>query len=255
MTFFFFHNMLGISELVNKASNNIVKNIQKHFALNQVDIDSLKISILGKDISDCEFIDKLVIQHSKKIRYDHSNSGLCSKTNEYIAYVYFDFLNLTIDSIIHEVKHIYVDWCIFKNGGTPIKKTKEAKSLYTEDFSRLMSEEIHLFPKMYPILRMYYYSTKLEIPSFLENYFFDSSYIDYKSIALNMINFNIEKFENKECEDEFNNLKSYDIPMFNRNKDLYCFLKKTKKLFINRGNYILRKTNKLDFLKKQKKIK
>tara|TARA_Y100000389_G_scaffold203878_1_gene253906 strand:- start:930 stop:1667 length:738 start_codon:yes stop_codon:yes gene_type:complete len=245
--------MLGISELVSTASNNVAKKIQEHFILNKVDIDSLKILILGNDISNCEFIDELIIQHSKKIRYDHSNSGFCSKTKKYIAYVYFDFSNLTVDSIIHEIKHVYVDWCIFKNGGTPIKETKEAKSLYTEDFSKLMSEEIHLFKNIYPILRMYYYSTKLEIPSFLENYFFDSSYVDYKSIALNMVNFNVEDFENKECESEFKRLKLYDIPVFKNNKDYECFLKRTKKLFKIRGKYILRKINKLDFLKKQKK--
>lgn len=245
--------MLGISELVHIASNNVVKKIQEHFISNEVDVDSLRILILGDDISDCEFIDELVIQHSRKVRYDHSNSGVCSKTNKYIAYVYFDFSNLTMDSIIHEIKHIYVDWCIFKNGGTPIKETKEAKFLYTEDFSRLISEETHLFPNLYPILSMYYHSTKLEIPSFLENYFFDNSYIDYKSIALDMINFNIDDFNNKECEAEFKMLHSYEIPRFNKSRDLISFLKRTRKLFKKRGNYILRKVNKLDFLKKTKK--
>lgn len=244
--------MLGISKAVHITSNNIVKKIQDYFASNNVDLKTLNISILGSDINDSKdfLVDEWIIKHSKKIHYDHSGSGFCEKTKKYIVYVYFDFSILNLDDIIHEVKHAYVDWCIFKNNGTPIKQTKEAKTLYTEDFSRLMSEEKSLFPNLYSIFTLYYYSTKLEIPSFLENHFLDSSYVDYKSIVLSMINFDSKNFKGKEYENEFEIIKSYDIPRFVEHESYNDFLEKSERFFKMRGFYILKKINKLEILKK-----
>ncbi len=245
--------MWGISKLVHIASNNVIKKIQEHFIYNKVDVDSLKIEIIGSDIYEYEFIDKLIVYNSEKIRYDHSKSGVCSKTGEYVAYVYFDFLNLTVDSVVHELKHVYIDWCIFKNNGNPIKETKEAKSLYTEDFAKLISKESHLFPNLQPIFSNYYYSTKLEIPAFLENFFLNHSYINYKSIAIGLIDFKVEDFKNNECEIEYDKLMSYDIPRFTCNKNYATFLSRTQKFFKKRGNYMLKKIRKVEILINLKK--
>ena len=223
--------MLGISSIVHIVSQGIVEKIQEHFSENDITLNDLKINIPGKSINNSnEFtVDKWIIQHSQFNHYDHSNSGLVE--GKYTVYVYFDFYNLKLDAIVHEVKHAYVDWCIFKNKGRSIKETKEAKELYTKDFSRLISQEIHLFPNLQHILSLYYHSTKLEIPSFLENHFLDDSYINYKTIAIDMINISIEKYKNKDSEKEYKLLKSYNIPAFNRYNDYEVFLKKTIKFF------------------------
>tara|TARA_R110001592_G_scaffold337824_1_gene624602 strand:- start:2556 stop:3296 length:741 start_codon:yes stop_codon:yes gene_type:complete len=246
--------MLGISSIVHIVSQGIVEKIQEHFSENDIILNDLKINIPGKSINNSnEFtVDKWIIQHSQFNHYDHSNSGLVG--GKYTVYVYFDFYNLKLDAIVHEVKHAYVDWCIFKNKGRSIKETKEAKELYTKDFSRLISQEIHLFPNLQHILSLYYHSTKLEIPSFLENHFLDDSYINYKTIAIDMININIEKYKNKDSEKEYKLLKSYNIPALNRYNDYEVFLKKTEKFFKKRGFYILKRVNRLEVLKKNKNI-
>lgn len=247
--------MLGISEIVHIVSSDIVKVIQEHFENNNVKLDKLKITIPGKDTSEYNNIkvDEWVIQHSETIHYDHSNSGFVG--DKYKVYLYLNFSYLTLDAIIHEIKHAYIDWCIFKNKGKPIKETKEAKQLYTEDFSKLISKEINLFPNLGNIITMYYYSTKLEIPSFLENHFLDNSYMDYKSISKKMINLDIGVYKNKESEKEFEKLKLYDIPSFNKHYNYDVFLKKTKKFFKIRGFYILKRVNRLEVLKKNKNTK
>ena len=246
--------MLGISEIVHIVSNDIVKVIQEHFENNNVNLDELKITIPGNITSQYNDIkvDEWIIQHSETIHYDHSNSGFID--NKYRVYLYLNFSYLTLDAVIHEIKHAYVDWCIFKNKGTPIKETKEAKQLYTEDFSKLISKELVVFPKLSDIIMMYYYSTKLEIPSFLENHFLDSSYINYKSISKKMMNIDIEIYKNVDAEKEFETLKSYDIPAFNKHYNYNNFLKSTKKFFKIRGFYIMKRVNRLDVLKKNKNI-
>jgi hypothetical protein len=246
--------MLGISEIVHIVSSDIVKVIQEHFENNNVNLDDLEITIPGKHTSRYNDIqvDEWIIQHSKTIHYDHSNSGFID--NKYRVYLYLNFSYLTLDAIIHEIKHAYVDWCIFKNKGRPIKETKEAKELYTEDFSKLISKEINLFPNLKDIIMMYYYSTKLEIPSFLENHFLDSSHINYKSISIKMINIDIQKYKNEDSKKEFEKLKLYNIPKFNKHYNCDDFLEKTKKFFKIRGFYILKRVNRLEVLKKNKNI-
>lgn len=246
--------MLGISEIVHIVSSDIVKVIQEHFENNKVNLGDLKITIPGKNTSQYNDIkvDEWIIQHSETIHYDHSNSGFVD--NKYSVYLYLNFSHLTLDAIIHEIKHAYVDWCIFKNKGRPIKETKEARELYTEDFSKLISKEINLFPNLKDIIMMYYYSTNLEIPSFLENHFLDSSLINYKSIAIKMINIDIQKYKNEDSIKEFKKLKLYNIPKFNKHYNCDDFLEKTKKFFKIRGFYILKRVNRLEVLKKNKNI-
>ena len=68
------------------------------------------------------------------------------------------------------------------------------------------------------------------------------------------MNIDIEIYKNVDAEKEFETLKSYDIPAFNKHYNYNNFLKSTKKFFKIRGFYIMKRVNRLDVLKKNKNI-
>lgn len=244
--------MLGISLIITKLKNLIITEIQDYHNLkdskNNLTIDINKY----KSIKELFGIDFIVISPDENNQYLHYLSGYDEEKSKYITYIGLDFNNLTVDSLLHELKHAYVDWCIYKNGGVKIKESKEVKELYTVGFEKLLTCDKDKIPNLFTILQNFYFSTKLEIPPFLENHFFDESYIDYKTKIINMINFNRQNYSNETCEKEFELLRSYNIPRINKFKTYDKFLKYCEKFFKIRGEYILRKINKVDYLNKVK---
>lgn len=244
--------MLGISLIITKLKNLIITEIQDYHNLkdneNNLIIDINKY----KSIKELFGIDFVIISPDENNQYLHNISGYDEEKSKYISYIGLNFDNLTIDSLLHELKHAYVDWCIYKNGGIKINESKEVKELYTVGFEQLLTSDKNKIPNLITILENFYYSTKLEIPSFLENHFFDESYVNYKTKIMNMINFNRQKYSNEICEKEFELLRSYEIPRINKFKTYDKFLKYCEKFFKIRGEYILRKINKVDYLNKVK---
>ena len=210
-------------------------------------INFKEIPHIYKDFS----IDTLVIDIGDVNEYLHEKSGFDKKQSKYISYLTLNTSRLSIGSLLHELKHAYVDWCIYKNGGNPIKETKEVKELYTMGFQDLLTKDKDRIPNLNTILRNFYYSTKLEIPSLLENHFDDTSFY-YKPGIKKMLDFKINDFDNEECRKEFDIIQSYDIPRFNRFKTYDKFLKYCEKFFKNRGEYIMKKINKVEYLNKVK---
>lgn len=192
-------------------------------------------------------VDKLHLELSDENCYNHVKSGYNSTTGEYTVYITLNKSNLTIDGLLHELKHAYVDWCIYNGGGKPIKNTREARQLYTEDFEKLMSKDREKLPKLAEVVELYYFASKLEIPAFLENHYFDPNAAKYDEVAREMVNFEVENY--LDCEDEFLLLKEYDIPKFSHHKSLKSFLDYSQKHLIKRGKYILKKIDKIDKLK------
>lgn len=192
-------------------------------------------------------VDKLHLELSDENYYNHVKSGYNSTTGEYTVYVTLNKSNLTIDGLLHELKHAYVDWCIYNSGGRPIKDTREARQLYTEDFEQLMSKDREKLPKLAEVVELYYFASKLEIPAFLENHYFDPNAAKYDEVAREMVNFEVENY--LDCEDEFLLLKEYDIPKIKHHKSLKSFLEYSQKHLIKRGKYILKKIDKIDKLK------
>lgn len=210
-------------------------------------INFKQIPHIYKDFS----IDTLVIDIGEINEYLHEKSGFDKKQSKYITYLTLNTSRLSIGSLLHELKHAYVDWCIYKNGGNPIKETKEVKELYTMGFQDLLTKDKDRIPNLDTILRNFYYSTKLEIPSFLENHFDDINFY-YKPRIKKMVEFKINDFDNELCRKEFDIIQSYDIPRFNRFKTYDKFLKYCDKFFKIRGEYIMKKINKVEYLNKVK---
>ena len=241
--------MLGISLIVNKLKDLLVEEIKIFYSNNDnkktLLIDLSKYPQLGTDLSN----NTIIINEGVNNEYLHNDSGYDKIKGKYISYIKLNFSNLTIDSLLHELKHCYVDWCIYNNGGNPIKETKEVKDLYTSDFQKLLTTDKYKIPNLIDILFNFYYSSKLEIPSFLENHFFDSEVIKYKEKIKNLLYFDKEKYNTKKCIKEFNIIKSYDIPKFNKFHTYESFLNYCEKFFKIRGEYTLKKINKVEYLK------
>jgi hypothetical protein len=244
--------MLGISLIVNKLKDLIVEEIKVFYSNNDykeyLSIDLSKYPQLGDNLSDFT----VVINEGINNEYLHNDSGYDKIKKKYISYIKLNFDNLTIDSLLHELKHCYVDWCIHLNGGNPIKETKEVKDLYTSGFQDLLTTHKDKIPNLKDILFNFYYGSKLEIHSFLENHYFDPTFIKYKDKIKNLLNFNKEKYNTKNCIKEFNIIKTYDIPKFNKFKSYESFLNYCDKFFKNRGNYIIKRIYKLEYLNKVK---
>jgi hypothetical protein len=217
--------MLGISLIVKQTTDMVVNKMRSFYSdkdfKKTLKINFKQIPHIYKDFS----IDTLVIDIGEINEYLHEKSGFDKKQSKYITYLTLNTSRLSIGSLLHELKHVYVDWCIYKNGGNPIKETKEVKELYTMGFQDLLTKDRDRIPNLDTILRNFYYSTKLEIPSFLENHFDDNS---------------------------FYIIQSYDIPRFNRFKTYDKFLKYCEKFFKIRGGYIMKKINKVEYLNKVK---
>lgn len=212
----------------------------------------LRINIKKRPNLHSDFgVDEIVVSIGDLNEYLHTKSGFDKSKSKYISYLTLNKKKLNYGSLLHEIKHAYIDWCIFKNNGNPIKDSKEVKELYTVDFEKLLTIDKVKIPNLNKILRNFYYSTKLEIPAFLENHFNDTKFY-YKPEVKKMIDFNINDFNNDECEKEFKILQSYDIPRFNRFKTYEKFLKYCDKFFKIRGKYIMKKINKVEYLNKVK---
>ena len=63
-----------------------------------------------------------------------------------------------------------------------------------------------------------------------------------------MLEFKISDFDNEKCKKEFDIIQSYNIPRFNRFKTYDKFLKYCEKFFKIRGEYIMKKINKVEYL-------
>jgi hypothetical protein len=231
--------MKGISPIVTELVSLVVNYLQQNYdGSDFIQIDKNNLNYYYSEFD----VDQWNINFKDYNSYNHSKSGY--KNSKYIVYINLDINNIIIDSLIHEFKHAYVDWCIFKNGGVNINKTKEIKELYTEDFEKLiLDENITINDKL---IKYYYFGSKLEIPSFLENHFFDETFVNYREITENMINFDLKEDLSKEFK--YIN-ENYDIPLFRKFKSYYNFLDYSKNYFNKRGNYILKKIKRIDKLK------
>jgi hypothetical protein len=243
--------MLGISLVVKSLTDFIVEKISNYYSEENTK-EKLIINVKSSESIYKNFgVDKIIIELGQFNEYLHDKSGFNKDKNEYISYLTLNVNNLTVDSLLHEIKHIFVDWCIYKNGGKPIKESKEVKELYTEDFQKILTIDKDKMPNLIKVVRFFYYSTKLEIPSFLENHFFDNNFY-YKNEIKKMLDFKVENFKNEKYQEEFNILQSYNIPKFNKFKTYESFLEYCNKFFKIRGLYILKKINKVEYLNKTK---
>lgn len=235
--------MKGISPIVSDVTYLLTDELKKDYFLNE----SNRIYINKKKLNYQHTlfnVDKWILNLINYNSYDHHKSGL-DKNNKYVVYINLNIENLTIDGFLHEVKHAYVDWCIYKSGGRPIRETKEVKRFYTEDLENLLlNSDLENIKK---IVMSYYFCSNLEIPAFLENHYFDKNYINYFDKILEISNFNFSDFLNKQTENEFFELrKTYKIPFFRGFNNYSDFINHSEKYLKKRSKNILKKIKRID---------
>lgn len=234
--------MRGISPIVLEVTHLLVYQLKKTFFYNESNNIYITKNSLNYEHSLFE-VDKWILNLKDHNSYNHLKSGLNKK--KYVVYINLNLENLTVDGLLHEVKHAYVDWCIYKSGGKPIKETREVKRFYTEDFEKLMlNNDLNGIKKL---IMFYYFCSKLEIPSFIENHFFDKSYLNYDEKIIEIIDFDFRSLFNSELEMEFFNMKkNYKIPFFNSFFDYNKFLIYSENYLKRRAKIILKKLKKLE---------
>jgi hypothetical protein len=241
--------MYGISPIIYRVTSIIIDELKKQYSKDKS--NNIIINLSNLDLDDFK-IDEILIKNSRFNSYDHNSSGIIN--GKYTSIIKLNLEELYIDSIVHELKHAYIDNLIYQNNGTPISKTKEVKEFYTDDLEKLLTKDLKLFPNLIKIIQLYYFSSFLEIPSFLENHNLNPDYIDYLDKANQMSNLESLKIDIKDLEEEFNLLiTKYDIPFFSRFNTLSQFYEYSKKELNNRGKYIKRKIHRINYEKNVKK--
>lgn len=196
-------------------------------------------------------VDMWVIKNNNsRVEYDHYKSGIYD--GKYIVYLNMNLNRYVKDMLIHEVKHSYDDWNRIINGGKPIKDTWEIKNIYTKDFEDLVLNGSSKFPRLHKIVKLYYLSSKLETPAYLENELDNPGLGRYRKIGDLLMDYDTDSFYNKKNRpikglvSEFNKLNTeYNIPLFRKFKNIDSFLNYSKKRFNIRGRDIIKRVDKM----------
>lgn len=237
----------GISQIVRQWVDVILEELKDQKGEEQVVIEGKKYPELYDKFS----VDYWVFnQLESRMEYDHMDSGYDEDGN-YVAIFNLPLNRVDKRVLVHEVKHSYDDWNRMKNNGSPIRDSWEVSNIYTGDFERLITGEIKHFPILGPVIKLYYFASKLETPAFLENEL-DSPGM-YMTYGKKLRDFNTDRFYRKggklirNLEREFDNLQQYHIPLLNKFTDVRDFLEHTKKYFNKRGKEITRKIDKMHY--------
>lgn len=235
--------MRSISPIVSKVTDIIVIELSLQYDRN---ITDFTIDIKGNYKLDDFGIDEILIIKSDHNSYDHINSGFNSDSEKYVSIIKLNMDNLFLESILHEIKHAYVDWKIYSNGGKPIRDTAEVKRFYTPGLERFLIHDRDKFPNLSKIIDLYYYSSPLEVPSFLENHNHNPNYINYREKVNMMLGIEDLDFDLNELEKEFINFKDYDIPFFRKFTSTLDFIHGSSKILSKRGKKILKKIKRIE---------
>jgi len=220
-------------------------------SIEQIEIEGKYFPEAYKDFS----VDKWIIKNSNRIEYDHRESGY-DKDGNYLVYLNMPLYSVGGSALNHEVKHAFDDWNRMSRGAQPIRSSWEIKNIYTPDFERLVLGDSRKFGDVLPkIIKNYYMGSKLEVPAYLESEFDNPKMTNYKAVAKDMIDFKVSKYLDKDgkpiesLQKNWSDLiDNYNIPFFKKFPDVLEFLKYTQKHFNKRGDYILKKINKMSYL-------
>ena len=220
-------------------------------SIEQIEIEGKYFPEAYKDFS----VDKWIIKNSNRIEYDHRESGY-DKDGNYLVYLNMPLYSVGGSALNHEVKHAFDDWNRMSRGAQPIRSSWEIKNIYTPDFERLVLGDSRKFGNVLPkIIKNYYMGSKLEVPAYLESEFDNPKMTNYKAVAKDMIDFKVSKYLDKDgkpiesLQKNWSDLiDNYNIPFFKKFPDVLEFLKYTQKHFNKRGDYILKKINKMSYL-------
>lgn len=197
-------------------------------------------------------VDKWVMKSSNRIEYDHWHSGY-DEEGKYVVYLNIPISTMSKGAFIHEIKHAYDDWNRMSHGGKPIRDSWEIKNIYTPDFEKLVLGGSSRYPQLGPLIRNFYLGSSLETPAYLENEY-DGAGVGYEDVGRKLKNFKIDSYFNKQgepakgLEQEFQEMKKLDIPLFKKFSNVTDFLNWVKKYFNKRGEDIFRRVTKMKYV-------
>lgn len=159
----------------------------------------------------------------------------------------------------HEIKHAYQDWQRRSKGHEGIFATKEVKEVYTGDFIKVVKDKIKVGEFFKDILKKYYLLTDLELNAFMENVYDRDIFNDYKKMVKNLTQFDatgaIRYLDPEDLEKDWQTLLKSDIPFLKKYKTYGDFLTASTKYFKERGQEVLKKINKLEYVHRDRDLK
>ncbi len=158
----------------------------------------------------------------------------------------------------HEIKHAYQDWQRRSKGHEGIFATKEVKEVYTGDFIKVVKDKIKVGEFFKDILKKYYLLTDLELNAFMENVYDRDIFNDYKKMVKNLTQFDdmraIRYLNPEDLEKDWQTLLKSDIPFLKKYKTYSDFLTASTKYFKERGQEVLKKINKLEYVHRDRDL-
>lgn len=229
----------------------------------QYTVDRDKIIINGKDFPDAYenfSVDKWIISPNINGEYDHINSGY-NENGEYYIYLNIPINQVSEYVLNHEIKHAYQDWNRIKSGKTPISQTRELRQFYTKDFERyLLSNPVHnKLNTINGLIKGYYLTSTPEITAYLEGEYdriIDKKHtfgMDYYRIAQELSKLKVEDIEKDVTPEKLQSqwdeiITKYNIPFFQKFKNVNDFIKYSVKFLSKRGEKIMKKINKMKYI-------
>lgn len=158
----------------------------------------------------------------------------------------------------HEIKHAYQDWQRRSKGHEGIFATKEVKEVYTGDFIKVVKDKIKVGEFFKDILKKYYLLTDLELNAFMENVYDRDIFNDYKKMVKNLTQFDAMRatryLDSEDLEKDWQTLLKSDIPFLKKYKTYSDFLTASTKYFKERGQEVLKKINKLEYVHRDRNL-
>lgn len=242
-----------VSDVVRQWSNHIYK------ILKESDRNLKTVTIRGDvdpELYDVFSVDFFVIKIDDKMHryggaYDENASGY--KNGKY--YVYLILGSFMFDKFVlnHELRHAYEDYKRRSKGRPGLGNSKEGVLLFSGDFSDLFLNSVdHRFAYFKEVLKGLYFTSKIEESAYSETVYDDLPIIGQIKQLMNVdyVNYWKKMYSQKEFERNWIDFKSeFNIPILNRFKDYESFLIWSNMTIKNRGNRILKKFLKINYLK------
>jgi hypothetical protein len=181
--------------------------------------------------------------------YDEMKSGF-NKNGEYCVYFVFGRNSLHFGAVEHELRHAYEDYKRQSNNSTKIGDTKELNRVLTNDLLNVIMGKHGYLGVFEDIFRSFYYTSKIEQSAYGENVFSGDKQIINTMKRLSSRNY-IGALENQSTGRYWEKVKKLNIPILNSFKHYDQFIIWADKKIKQDAEKILKKFNKINYLKKQ----
>ena len=188
--------------------------------------------------------------------YDENKSGY-DNNGKYHAYFVFGPNHVQLPAIHHELRHAYEDFMRMSQGKPGLSKSKEGINLFSGDFEVFILSGDTYGP-FNGIMQGLYYTSKIEKSGYSETAYDFSAIITYISdtIKKNSLSYIQTKYRPEDMEKWWNALKQkYRIPIFDKYKDYYSFIKWASDEIRYKGEKTLKKLRNISYFSRENKKK